>query len=460
MKRTLKTQIIIQYMIIVIACMMLIPVGLSKILDIQFKNYVEQKVKDSRNDVLYFLQELYIKGNAWDIREMKLISNEFMPWPIFRATIYDVNNKIVFDVRKRRKKALPENIHTRLLGKYYREMDSKSLAFVDKIYIGNTYIGKVRFLCVPFKDRPEATFLTSFKHMLYRSMSFMLLISILLALFMTKRISDPIARVTKRAYEISRGKYKIASDTETSDITEIQTLIDSVERLGAGLEEQDELRKRLMGDIAHELRNPIAVVKAHLEAFEDGVLEATPERVRLVVDEIDRLSALITGVEKLAIIEAENTDILKEKTNLSEELGKTVKVIHPLYKAKGVKLESEIEANIVSDIDIAKIKHVLENLLTNALRYTDKGGTVTLKLHKQNSNNIISVSDTGIGISAKDLPHVFERFYRTDESRTRASGGMGIGLAIVKATVKAHGGTITVESEEGKGSEFKVILPE
>ncbi|MEG1641958.1 MAG: HAMP domain-containing sensor histidine kinase [Synergistaceae bacterium] len=451
MKRSLKTQLTIQYMIIVIICMLVIPLGITKILDVQFKRYIEERVQASRDDVLVFLQELYTKGNNWDRAAMELINHEFMPWPIFRATVYDVNDNVVFDVTKRKEKKRRHKMDE-------PRFDKKVLALEDKIYIGDTYIGKVRFYCIPFKDRPESAFLIRFKKMLYKSMALMLLLSAGLALYMTKRIEDPLSKVTKRAYDISNGKYKIKEEMN-SNITEIQTLIDSIDRLGMGLDEQNRLRKRLMGDIAHELRNPIAIVKSHLEAFADGVWQATPERINLTVEEIDRLSRLITEVEKLEILEAENTRILKENTDLSNELEKTVTAYMPLFKAKNVTLTSDIQSGIIANIDMQKMRQVFENLLSNALRYTDSMREVKLSLKKENNFNVIRVEDSGIGISDKDLPNIFERFYRADKSRARASGGMGIGLTLAKATVKAHNGEILVESREGEGSLFTVKLP-
>jgi len=131
----------------------------------------------------------------------------------------------------------------------------------------------------------------------------------------------------------------------------------------------------------------------------------------------------------------------------------------PLYRSKSVDLKSEIEPDVSIAADETKIRQAVENLLSNALRYTDSGGTVTLSLARSDGTAVIKVSDTGIGISEQDLPYIFERFYRTDKSRTRSSGGLGIGLAITRAIVEAHGGNVRAESREGKGSTFTITLP-
>ena len=214
-----------------------------------------------------------------------------------------------------------------------------------------------------------------------------------------------------------------------------------------------------MSDIAHELRNPLAIIKSHLEAFEDGVWEPTRERIKLTVDEIDRLSKMISEIEKLTSIENAGNGIVLGSADLSNLTERVAMTFDPLYRSKSVDLKREIEADVFLAADETKIRQAVENLLSNALRYTDSGGTVTLSLVRSDGAADIKVSDTGIGISEQDLPYIFERFYRTDKSRTRSSGGLGIGLAITRAIVEAHGGKVMAESREGEGSTFTITLP-
>ena len=319
-------------------------------------------------------------------------------------------------------------------------------------------VGQVLFTVLPFDKSPESNFLNNFNKIMYYAVAVMLIIAAMIAIFMAYRISTPVLNAARRAQQISMGKYTVEGQA-ASDITELQTLIESVDRLGRGLEEQEELRKRLMSDIAHELRNPVAVIKSHLEAIEDGVWEPTPERIRLTVSEVDRLSQLICEVEKLTSIEGAAHSLSVEETDASSVVEKAALVFDPLYKNKGVELKLDIEPGVMMQLDGAKMRQVVENLLSNALRYTDAGGSVAVTLVGGEKEMTVSVADTGIGIAAKDLPYIFERFYRTDVSRARTSGGIGIGLAIVKAIVEAHGGTIEVESEPGKGTRFTVKIP-
>ena len=267
-----------------------------------------------------------------------------------------------------------------------------------------------------------------------------------------------------KGFQFEIGKtYKkdVKKEEMTSNITEIQQLIDSVDTLGQRLDLQEKLRQRMMGDITHELRNPVTIIKSHLEAIEDGIWQPTPERIHLTVEEVDRLSNLIKDVERLMTIEGMDNAMSFEQSNFSDLLKNSISSFFPLAKSKSITLKSDINDGIFCKLDAPKIRQAINNLLTNAIRYTDSGGTISIFLTPSPKDNVVtlSISDTGIGIAEKDLPNIFERFYRTDKSRTRASGGMGIGLSVVKAVVEAHGGKIIAKSKQGEGTTFVVTLP-
>jgi len=168
---------------------------------------------------------------------------------------------------------------------------------------------------------------------------------------------------------------------------------------------------------------------------------------------------MISEIEKLTSIENAGKGLVLESVNLSKEIERVAMTFDPLFRAKSVELKREIEKDVMLAADGDKIRQAVENLLSNALRYTDSGGRTTIYLEKAGGDVHIKVRDTGIGISDRDLPYIFERFYRTDKSRARSSGGLGIGLAITKAVVEAHGGSVTAESREGEGSIFIIRLP-
>ncbi|MDD2350964.1 MAG: HAMP domain-containing sensor histidine kinase [Synergistaceae bacterium] len=462
MKRSLRTQMLVQYVVIVIICMLVIPTGISKFLDRQFRLYSSDRLRDDQQEAVRVLEEIYDSDGNWNKEVLTELKGDILRWPMVHAALYDTDGLLIAEFRRSMRhgpmRAPGLKSDNKDTPGFMRSMGPELVMNELPVSSGGKLVGKVRFLCLPFRESREGMFLKKFNsHMVY-AIAFMLMIAVIISFIMADVISRPILNVSKRASLISRGKYRVHDDLR-SDITELQLLIDSIDRLGLSLEEQEELRKRLMSDIAHELRNPLTIIKSHLEAFEDGVWEPTKERVKLTVDEIDRLSRMVSEIEKLTSIENAGKGLVLESVNLSKEIENAAMTFEPLYSAKSVKLKREIEENVMLAADGNKIRQAVENLLSNALRYTDSGGMSTISLERSSEDVIIRVEDTGIGISAEDLPYIFERFYRTDKSRTRSSGGLGIGLAITKAAVEAHGGSVTAESREGEGSTFTIRLP-
>ncbi len=445
--RSLRTQHIIQYLLLVLICGLVIPLSISQLLDWNFKKFASEKLKENRNTAREYFTDLYKKNQNWSTAVKYTSEFDFYRWPIVSVQLLDKDGKLVKLYKKER------------IARYHMKHE-KLLVYEDKLYIKNTQIGTLRFVCLPFSASPEGIFLKKFNILLFHTVASLLLLSALLAIFIAYKISKPIMAVTERAKTITKGDY-VKKEEMTSNITEIQQLIDSVDTLGQRLDLQEKLRQRMMGDITHELRNPVTIIKSHLEAIEDGIWQPTPERIHLTVEEVDRLSNLIKDVERLMTIEGMDNAMSFEQSNFSDLLKNSISSFYPLAKSKSITLKSDINDGIFCKLDAPKIRQAINNLLTNAIRYTDSGGTISIFLTPSPKDNVVtlSISDTGIGIAEKDLPNIFERFYRTDKSRTRASGGMGIGLSVVKAVVEAHGGKIIAKSKQGEGTTFVVTLP-
>lgn len=465
MKRSLRTQMLFQYAGIVLVCMIVIPAVIFKTLDTQLKKFTETRTAEDEQEIVLILQDIYESGagGAWNIARLSQVYGDLSRRPIVSATLFDNYGRVIWQFKR---SDMWLKRHDRMVGPDGRARrrwindidDNKNIVRERVISVDENPVGKIRFVYLPFIESHEGVFLKQFNSRMLHAVGFMLIIASLVAFVMAERISKPILNVVKRASLISKGKYR-STEQMCSRIKELQALIESIDKLGLSLEEQEELRKRLIGDVAHELRNPITIVKSHLEAFEDGVWSPTPERIKLTVGEIDRLSLLIAEIERLSSLESGDEHLDFSCVDLSEELERTAMSLEPLYKDKSLTLLREIQPKVVTAVDIAKLRRAVENLLQNAMRYTDSGGEVRLSLKQKNAVAEISVQDSGIGVCEKDLPFIFERFYRTDKSRTRESGGMGIGLAIAKVIVEAHGGEITVCSREGSGSKFTITLP-
>ncbi len=317
--------------------------------------------------------------------------------------------------------------------------------------IGYVVIGQFSPLVISPDDKD---FLNSITFSILISAFIAVFIIILIALFVARQISDPIEKVSKTAYSLSMGDLS-ARESTGSDVVEIETLRNSINSLGEKLERQDMLRKRLITDVSHELRNPLNVLQTNLEAIIDGILPASPDRLQALNSEVIRFGKLIDNLNILKQFEAESMVAKIIILDIRQVLHDIYHNFQGLTKEKSIRLKFIAPKN--TDFRILADRHsiyqVITNLLHNAIKFTPRNGSITIRLTRDDYYCYIRIKDTGIGIPKEDLPNVFERFYRVDKSRELVEGS-GIGLTIVKNFVKLNGGTINVTSSVGKGSTF------
>lgn len=268
----------------------------------------------------------------------------------------------------------------------------------------------------------------------------------------SRKFLNPIYVIKENARLIEQGKYKNLNKVETNTV-ELYELSISVKELAERLNSQESLRKRMTTDIAHELRTPLAAIQSHIEAFMDGVWEPNDEKLSVIHSEIIRLTKLISELSELSIVEEEDEINLKlSNIDLSSTLNNIIDSYEPMFLDKNISVSKNIQNNIYMMGDEDFLKRIFINILSNAIKYTNEKGSVSASLEEIKDKVRIIVKDTGIGIPKEDLKYIFERFYRSDLSRNRQTGGTGIGLTITKALVEAHGGTIKIDSEVGKGT--------
>ena len=271
------------------------------------------------------------------------------------------------------------------------------------------------------------------------------------------KISVPVKAATRAAKDIAQVNYNNRINTDICTM-ELSELGNAVNHMAESLDNQEMLRRRLTSDVAHELRTPVANVSSNIEAIIEGALEPTNERLSSCYNELERITGIITELEKLRQIEGENMILHIGHVDIYE-LAKEVKLIFENEMSK-----KNIRCDIIGEhidvcVDKDKLSQVLNNLISNAVKYTDNYGNIQITVIQENENVVITVEDNGCGMDDNDIPYIFERFYRTDKLRNRSTGGAGIGLTITRAIVQLHGGTIHVESKKGVGSLFKVTIP-
>jgi two-component system sensor histidine kinase BaeS len=283
------------------------------------------------------------------------------------------------------------------------------------------------------------------------------LIGLATAVLLSLSLSRPIRRLTHTAQRIEAGDLEATARLGSGAVTELRTLGGTLQRLAGALRKEDASRRAIVAAVAHELRGPVTGLRARTEAAQDGVLTDIPALLSSVHADTLRFARLINDVERLAEAQQPAFLLRKETVDLAALARDRGDVFAPQFAAKGIALTVTAEPAIATG-DAERLGQVADNLLENALRYTDRGGHVVLRVFTHGAESIVDVEDTGIGIAPGELPRIFERFWRGQTSHSRAPGS-GLGLGIVRDLVQAHGGDVEVASDAGRGSRFRVRLP-
>jgi histidine kinase len=279
------------------------------------------------------------------------------------------------------------------------------------------------------------------------------------SVFITRRILRPIQAMMHASQHISAGDYHERIAPPSQD--ELGALAQSFNQMADTLERTERRRMELIGNVAHELRTPLSSLKSNLEGLMDGVIPNEPETFLSLQREVGRMQRLVHDLDDLSRAEAGQIHLELRPAALADLIGVAAERLRPQFEDKGVVLRFDIPSDLPrAQADANRMIQVLLNLLGNALQYTPSNGTVTVRAWRERAELFVAIQDTGIGIASEHLPHIFERFYRVDKSRSRAGGGSGIGLTIAKHLVEAHGGRISATSPGiNQGSTFTFTLP-
>jgi len=285
------------------------------------------------------------------------------------------------------------------------------------------------------------------------------LVGLVLSYWLSRSIIAPVQSMKNASQRIAQGHYDERVSSRGTD--ELSQLAASFNQMAEQLEQVETMRRRLIGDVAHELRTPLTAIKGSTEGLMDGVLPANDETYQQIHNEAERLNKLVNDLQELSRVESKAISLDIHPLDVSSLMQTTQKRMQFQFDEKRVALNLSLpHAPILVLADEDRVLQILTNLLGNALQYTPENGTVTVTIEREKLFAKFTIRDTGIGIPAEFLTHIFDRFYRVDKSRSRAHGGSGIGLTIAKHLVEAHGGKIWAESEgENKGSVFIFTLP-
>lgn len=460
MKYSMRTKLTASFAATALLCVILIGIFSNVQLEKHFKEYVLQNQLKENQEMVDLIGSIAYQNGKWDISKIENIGIFALKQGLI-LQIKDQNGEKIWDSfmtlsedSQKNMQGITQNLMNQI-SDTKKEITKKTYPVLDENKVLGTveitFYGSVNY------NEIDIHFVRTLNMVFLFVGIFSLIMSMIVGVILSDRITRPIVRVIRKAQLIASGTYEERS-VENSSTREISDLTQSINDLAITLEAQEKLRKRLTGDVAHELRTPMATLHSHMEAMIDGVWEPTVERLISCDEEINRIIRLVSDLEKLAHYESENLVLNKSSFKAKDFLEHLVKAFEAEFAKLGITPMIDCDESIfVADRD--KLSQVFINLISNALKFTPSGGMIKISVKEDTHQIDIIVADNGQGISAQDLTHIFERFYRADVSRNRKTGGSGIGLSLVKAIVEAHGGTIIVSSEPGKGTQFTMHFP-
>jgi len=424
----------------------------------EFSNFMSESRSSYLERTEQTLTDFYTKNGSWSG-----VQNLIQSLPTFindRLILADSSGTIIGDTNAQ---WLGETVQS--VGLFKPTSIVVSGQEVGKLYLLSSGMVIVQFVPPggalsgqPPPSSPEQRFLSHVNTSLIIAGVVGAAVAILLGLFLTRQFTKPIRALKKGAARIAKGDLAYRVDVKSRD--EFGELANSFNSMAASLDGSEQSRRRLFADIAHELRTPLSVIGGTVDAMLDGVYEPNADNLNSIKEETEVLTTLVGELRDLTLAESGHLKLEFEPTNLAELVRRRVSQADVIARGKNVTLRMDIAEGLPEiEADGRRIEQVVANLLDNALNHTPSGGIVMVAVSRDKDGVLVSVSDTGEGVPAEDLSHIFERFYRVDDARSRKTGGAGLGLAIAKQMVELHGGRIWVESEVGKGSKFSFTLP-
>lgn len=465
MRSSISTRLIFSFLAIIFIMTGLFLVLSNRVISSRFNELLARSGQSYARRVAPFLERYYEKVGNWDnLGEDILAIQKIRENP----KILDDNPKIannlpglVFAARDERVILLDGDkviLDTNPEGPSFGITDNLRQFGTPIMYNGEEVGFVIVGSSVGFLSSNQERFLRDVNRTLILSAIIGILAVLIVGVIQSQSIVNPIQKLNEATRKIIKGDYSNRVQINRKD--ELGEMAVSFNEMAMQLEQQRELRHRSMADIAHELRTPLSVLQIDLESMEDGLMEFTPENIRVLQNEVTHLRNLVEDLRILSRVDAGELSIEHNRIELGAIIREVLERQQSSARDKNVHLEGDLlEGEVFINGDAQRISQVLINLISNAVRHTPADGTVRVWMRQQKDHAVVAVMDTGEGIPAEDLPFLFDRLYRVEKSRTRDLGGSGLGLSIAKSLIQAHQGEIWAESQEGQGSTFKFKLP-
>lgn len=424
-------------------------VVLSAVWNQHFQSYTRENVQRVADGTAAAIADGYEQSNGdWYGGALSAATSASSLYDSVYLQVRTIDGTIVYDDRA-----------NDVLGSVDVKEDGSNVASAP-IMVDGEKVGTV-LVRVPGSETLLTKFDEDFRDKSYNAMIFAAVIALIIAMVMgaifARTIAAPVKKIINAAKALKEGDYSARTGITGSD--EIARLGNMFDLMADSVESNRKLERRLVTDVAHELRTPLMAIQSTVEAMIDGVFKPDAERLETLNSEVQRLSRLVDALLKLSRLESRTKPIEQKKVDLTEMLSSVVQTHQAYIHDAGLNLEFEYDPHVYVFGDADLLRQATANLISNAVRYTPEGGTITIMARKGDLMGQIVVKDTGIGLTPEEAKLVFQRFWRADSGRARATGGLGIGLSVVKEIVEQHNGWVRVEGRPNEGACFTIYIP-
>ena len=464
MKTSLKNILIISYSMIALLIILSLRVSFNIRADQLFEEYAKKQQKAQIDQMISQINQLYDENTGtFDESGIGIIGYAALQNG-YIIHIQTLNKEIDWDVRTHRLEEcdiILQHAEGNMKGKYPNFRGSYTEDTYTLESEGNVFGSlKVGYYGPYSLSDQELELMGALNKSLLFIGVFALAGVIFLGILIARAVSKPIACVIQVAQKIAGGEYGVQAEV-VRGMSETDHMVEAINEMSLALEIEERQKKQITADVAHELRTPLTNLQSHMEAMIDGIWEPTSERLESCHAEILRLVRIVGQLQELYSLENRDRELNRVTFDFRALCDDIYHDFAFKIKEKQITLLTEIQSGENLYADYPRIKQCMVNLMSNALAYTPSGGTITISFRTvADGRKEIIVEDSGIGVPKEDLPYLFERFYRVDKSRSKKTGGMGIGLSITRAIVEKHGGRIFAENRKAGGTRFVIVLPD
>lgn len=470
-RNTLKysTRMTLAFALTAVMTAVVLSIVLAIVWEQQFQSYARTNMQRLVEQAADSLSQQYADADGWTDEVIDHVETSSNSMSEVGVRLIDSNGTLLYDDSQEGRQAGARG--GRHPQKYMFPKEEDSFVSAD-VHVpvttenGNTsdvVVGTLTYWSVSSEallTQNDSLFRTSSYGAIVTAASLAVIFACVIGIFVASALTKPIKRITSTAALIRNGDLTARTGIAGSD--EIGRLGETIDDMATTLERDIKLEHRLTSDVAHELRTPLMAIQATVEAMQDEILPADQDTLATVSMEVRRLSRLVDAMLRLSRMENGTTPIDIRKSDVVAMASDLVAAHSQFFLDNGLDITFKNDTghdSFMAEIDPDLIREAMVNLMSNAMRYTPEGGSVLVRVARDRRNVLISVQDTGMGIAKEDIPRVFSRFWRSDASREREAGGLGVGLSLTKEIIDRHNGTISVDSEEGVGTTFTLHLP-